>query len=80
MSTGEGRFVQFVFPCECGRELQVHGEYFVGFRVGGDDSVSCPKCGKRHHLPTRALRFFYRDEDSWKVVVSDRQEGNTIVP
>jgi hypothetical protein len=68
----EERFVQFLFPCQCGVELQVHGEYFLGPRVGGPDSVACPKCGKEQILPTRPLRFFYRDENSWKVVFTDK--------
>jgi hypothetical protein len=25
-------YVQFVWLCECGSELQVHGEHYVGFR------------------------------------------------
>lgn len=67
----EELFVQFVFPCECGVELHVHGEHFVGFPVGRE-SVTCPKCGKEHVLPTKPLRFFYREEgNAWKVVFLD---------
>lgn len=60
----EELFVQFVWPCDCGTELQVHGEHYVGFRVG-QYSVTCPKCGKEHNLPTRALRVFTREENAW---------------
>ena len=63
----EDRFVQFIWPCACGIELQVHGEYFVGVRAGGHDFVTCPRCSKEHPLPTRPLRFFFRDENGWKV-------------
>jgi hypothetical protein len=67
----EERFVQFVFPCECGVELQIHGQYFVGSHADGPDSVACPQCRKEHKLPTRPLRFFYRDDNSWRVVFTD---------
>ena len=56
----EELFVQFVWSCDCGAELQVHGEHYVGFRVG-QYSVTCPKCGKERDLPTRALRVFSRE-------------------
>lgn len=70
----EERFVQFLWPCDCGVELQVHGEYFVGFQVSGRHYVSCPKCKKEHDLPTRPLRFFYREENSWKVMFLNEAE------
>jgi hypothetical protein len=60
----EELYVQFQWPCQCGTELQVHGEHYVGFRVG-QYSVSCPKCGKEHDLPTRALRVFSREGNAW---------------
>lgn len=63
----EELYVQFVWPCGCGVELQVHGEHYVGFRVGSE-SVTCPKCGKEHNLPTRALRFFVREGQVWNQV------------
>jgi len=79
MNTGEQeRFVQFLWPCDCGVELQVHGEYFVGFRGGGLHSVTCPNCGKRHDLPTRPLRFFARDQKFWEVIfLNTPSEGGT---
>ena len=63
----EELYVQFLWPCECGAELQVHGEHYVGFRAG-QETVACPKCGKEHHLPTRALRTFVREGDVWQAV------------
>jgi len=59
--------VRFHFTCECGAQLQVHGErYEPNFRVGGGDSVACPYCGKGHLLPTKPLRFFSREGTAWK--------------
>ena len=58
-------FVQLLWPCECGARLQVHGEHYVGFRVG-QYSVTCPKCGKEHDLPTKALRVFTLEGDAWQ--------------
>ncbi len=72
VNPNEVRFVQILIPCQCGVELQVHGEYFIGPRAGGPDSVACPKCGKEHALPTRPLRFFYRDGNVWRVVFTDK--------
>lgn len=63
----EDRFVKFSHLCNCGTELEVHGEYFAGGRPGPGDHVECPKCGKHHPIPTRVQRFFYHDETSWKV-------------
>jgi hypothetical protein len=56
----EERYVVFEWSCECGAKLQVHGEYYVGFRAG-EGIVQCPKCGKPRSLPTRALRVFLRE-------------------
>ena len=64
-------FVQFLFPCKCGTDLQIHGRYFQGGGFGLDDVVSCPKCNEKHSLPTKALRVFYRDGDVWHSVPSD---------
>ena len=64
----EELFVQFLWECECDAELQVHGEHYVGFRVGFDSGVPCPKCGKQHNLPTRTLRFFVREGQVWNRV------------
>lgn len=57
-------FVLFQFTCQCGTNLQVHGQYGTGgWQVR--HAVRCPKCEKEHELPTRPLRFFYEDGDHW---------------
>jgi hypothetical protein len=58
--------VQFQFTCECGMQLQVHGERHAGFRVSGDEPVTCPNCEKKHHLLTKPLRLFSREGTTWK--------------
>ena len=60
-------FVLFMFPCRCGTNLQVHGQYFIGYVSQGKNCVACPKCKQEHDLPTKALRFFYQDGDRWLV-------------
>ena len=64
------RFVLFEFACKCGANLMVHGEYFVGTR-GGSYSIRCPKCKAEYPLPTRPLRFFYKESDHWTTVVDE---------
>ena len=66
----EERFVLFEWPCDCGAELQVHGQFYVGFRVGRA-FVTCPKCGKNHDLPTTPLRFFLHEGTVWNPVPLD---------
>ncbi len=61
----EDRFVLFQFPCGCGTNLVIHGEYFVGGRFSSRQFVICPSCKKEHDLPTKALRFFYQKENYW---------------
>lgn len=61
------RFVLFIFACKCGTNLMVHGEYFVGTRVGSQ-SVQCPKCKAGRELPTRPLRFFHEEDGHWNTV------------
>jgi hypothetical protein len=61
-------FVQFLIPCKCGTELEIHRQHFaseVG-QWGVDTEVKCPKCGKTHYIPTKALRVFYRDGNGWR--------------
>jgi hypothetical protein len=45
------------FTCECGTQLQVHGQHHGGFRADGSDFVTCPRCGKEHRLPSKPLRL-----------------------
>lgn len=63
----EELYVQFVWTCDCGTELQVHGEHYIGLRAGSY-FVTCPKCGKQHDLPTRSLRFFVHEGQVWNRV------------
>jgi hypothetical protein len=58
------KFILFEFACKCGKNLMVHGEYFLGTR-GGRYSVRCPKCNAEHELPTRPLRLFCEEGDHW---------------
>lgn len=64
----EELYVPFLWSCECGAELQAHGEHYVGFRVGRE-FVTCPKCGKEHDLPARPVRFFLREGNNWNPVL-----------
>jgi len=63
----DDKFVLFQLACECGTNLMVHGEYFIGTR-GGSHSVRCPKCNVEHELPTRPLRYFRKEGDHWTTV------------
>lgn len=60
-------YVQFQWSCECGAELQAHGEHNVGFHAGRE-FVTCPKCGRERDLPTRPLRLFLREKNTWNPV------------
>ena len=62
-------FVQFLFPCKCGTDLEIHGQPFDGIGPGMADSVNCPNCNAEHLLPTRALRLYYRvNGNTWRQV------------
>ena len=63
--------VQLQFTCECGRQLQVHGQHRVSSRVGGSHTITCPNCGKEHHLPTKPVRLFLSEGTAWKSVPLD---------
>jgi hypothetical protein len=63
----EDLFVKLDLKCECGAKLEVHGEHNVGVRVGSF-IVNCPKCGKEHDLPTKALRLFVLEGTTWNPV------------
>ncbi len=60
-------YVLFDLSCECGARLQVHGEHYVGIRVG-HFIVTCPKCSKDHDLPTKPLRFYLLEGTTWNPV------------
>ena len=60
-------YVLFELSCGCGAKLQVHGEHYVGIRVGGF-IVTCPKCGKDHDLPTKPLRFYLLEGTTWNLM------------
>jgi hypothetical protein len=64
----EEPFVQFLIPCRCGVDLQIHGQHFKGGRCGSRNVVKCPKCKTEHGLPTNVLRVFYRDGNLWYTV------------
>jgi hypothetical protein len=51
-------FVQFLIPCKCGVDLQIHGQHFKDGPWGSRNIVKCPKCGTEHELPTNVLRLF----------------------
>jgi hypothetical protein len=61
----EEQYVLFEWSCACGPELQVHGEYKLGFRTG-QDAVLCPECRKQYDLPTKALRLYVLEENAWQ--------------
>ena len=48
-------FVQFLIPCKCGVDLQIHGRHFKDGRYGSRNTVTCPKCKTEHGLPTIPL-------------------------
>jgi hypothetical protein len=60
-------FVQFLIPCKCGVDLQIHGQHFKDGRWGSRNIVKCPKCKTEHELPTNVLRLFYRDGNLWYI-------------
>jgi hypothetical protein len=60
-------FVQFLIPCKCGVDLQIHGQHFKDGRWGSRNTVTCPKCKTEHGLPTIPLRLFYRDGNLWYI-------------
>lgn len=58
--------VQFKFTCECGMQLQVHGQHQASFRGSGSYPITCPNCGKEHHVLTKPVRLFLREGTVWR--------------